>query len=518
MEKLTVRDPSTGAVLAEIDRTPIESLPETFARARAAQAKWGVLRLKDRARALYDLREVVISRMDELADLIHRENGKTKVEALTMELAGSIELLTYFARRAPELLAEKEVRIGNPILWHRRSTLNYWPLGVVAVIAPWNFPFLLPFGDIALAAAAGNAVVFKPSEFTPLVGLKIQELFEEAGFPVGLVQTVVGDGALGSALIDRKPGKIFFTGSVPTGKKIMEQASRHLIPVVLELGGKDPMVVLPDANLDLATSAALWGSFSNAGQMCASTERLIVHESIAEPFVKLLNEKIQKLRVGSADADIGAITVEKQKDVYRAHLDEARAQGLRVQGGEWVEASRFMRPAVVTGASAELESSRVYTEETFGPVVAVTTFRSMDEAVRKANQSPYGLLGSVITRNLKLGDKIARQMEAGTVTINEVAFTAGVPETPWGGLKDSGFGRKHSDAGIYEFVNVRHVNRPRSSLFSMKSPWWYPYSPFQYETFRSYLKLYRRSFWRKLSGLPNFLWNLVHFLKNERRL
>lgn len=517
-DKIRVRNPSTGETLAELAQTPIASLPEIFARAARVQKKWAAQRLKHRAQALIDLKETLIDQSDAIIDLIHRENGKTKVEAITMELVGALELLGYFADRAPELLRDRPIPIGNPILAHRKSVLGYWPLGTVAVISPWNFPFLLPFGEIAMALVAGNAVVFKPSEFTPLIGLKIQELCERAGLPEGLVQTVIGDGRLGQAIIDHKPAKIFFTGSVPTGKRIMEAASKHLIPVVLELGGKDPMIVLPDANLDFATSAALWGSFANAGQMCASTERLLLHEDIAEPFLKLFHEKAARLRVGPENADVGAITVDKQKSVYESQLQEARAAGLQITAGEgeFTHGGRFLKPTLVSGDG--IESARVYREETFGPMVAVTTFKTVEEAIKKANDSPYGLLGSVITRNLSLGERVARELEVGTVTINEVAYTAGVPETPWGGLKESGFGRKHSDQGLYEYVNARHINKPRSSLLSFKSFWWYPYTPHQYDTFHSFLNLYRRSVWRKLQALPLFLWNFVQFLKNERRL
>jgi acyl-CoA reductase-like NAD-dependent aldehyde dehydrogenase len=403
---------------------------------------------------------------------------------------------------------------------HRKSYLNFWPLGVVAVISPWNYPFLLPFGDIVMALAAGNAVVFKPSEVTPLSGLKIQEAVDSAGFPPHLLQTVIGDGALGAALVKARPAKIFFTGSVATGKRIMAAAAENLTPVNLELGGKDPMIVLPDANLDFATSAALWGSFANSGQICASTERILVHEKMAEPFLDLFKAKIAKLRQGPSHEgsfDLGVTTFEKQKEVYDRHLKEAREKGAQfVTGGDFTEDRKALRPTVIAGQ--QVEGLEVYNEETFGPVVAVATYKSVAEAIQKANNNRYGLTASVITRDLRMGEEVARQLEAGTVAINEVAYTCGLGETPWGGLKDSGFGRTHSDLGLLEFVHMRHVHKPRSRLTVFKSLWWFPYTPFQYATLRTFFEMYRRHWIDRLRALPHLLWNVVQLLKNEKRL
>jgi succinate-semialdehyde dehydrogenase/glutarate-semialdehyde dehydrogenase len=518
MATLISKNPATGETIQEIPVTPPEELPAIFERARGAQAQWAVMPVKKRARYLLLLREALINHVDELTDVLSRENGKPRFEAMANELLPCVDMLTYFARRAPKLLKDRTIPLQ--LMKHRKSYLNYWPLGVVAVISPWNYPFMLPFADILLALVAGNAVVFKPSEVTPLVGLKIQELLDEAGFPPNLVQTLVGDGTLGAALIQQRPAKIFFTGSVGTGKKIMAAAAEHLIPVNLELGGKDPMIVLPDADLDFATSAALWGSFSNSGQVCASTERLLVHEKIAEPFLALFKEKISRLRQGPStgnDNDMGVVTFDRQKNTYDRHLEEARQKGAQiVTGGEFSADRTMLRPTVVTGPG--IESLEVYNEETFGPVVALTTYKSVAEAVQKANRNRYGLLASVITRDLGLGEEVARQLEVGTVTINEVTYTAGLGETPWGGVKESGFGRSHSDIGLYEFVNVRHIHKPRSRLTVFKSAWWFPYTPFQYAAFRALFEIYRRHWTDRLRALPLLLWNFVQFIKNEKRL
>ncbi len=516
--KIVSRDPATGEILAELDATPASELPHIFARAREAQAKWAALSVKKRANHLRQLREVMINRADEIATLISRENGKPRFESLAAEVFASVDTITYFANKAPTLLRDQNIPLV--LFKHKKSKLNFWPLGVVAVIAPWNYPLMEPLATIIIALVAGNAVVFKPSEVTPLVGLKIQELCEEAGLPANLIQTVIGDGAIGAAIIDQKPAKIFFIGSTATGRKIMKAAAEHLIPVNLELGGKDAMIVLADADLDFATSCAIWGGYSNTGQFCAATERVLVHESVAPKFMAMLKEKLQTLRQGPStgfDNDLGPITFPKQAAIYESHLNEAHAAGAHFSlGGGLSPDRRYMPPAIVSGPN--IEKLEIYNEETFGPVLAVTTFKSVTEAVEKANRSKYGLLASVITRNISLGEQIARQLEVGTVTINEVAYTGGLAETPWGGVKESGFGRVRSDMGIFEFVNVRHIHKPRSRLFVFKSWWWFPYTPFQYETFKQALQLYRRSWFDRIRAFPHFLWNLAQFLKKEKRL
>ncbi len=518
MELIYSRNPATGETLQEFSSTPIDALPKIFQQARAAQEQWASLPPKKRAQKLLFLRETLISNADSIIELISKETGKPRFEAMIAELIPVIETLTYFSSRGPRLLKDKRIKLR--LFKHRTSYLNHWPLGVVAVISPWNYPFILPFADIIMALMAGNAVVFKPSEATPSIGLRIQSLCEEAGLPAHLVQTVLGTGTVGAAIIQQKPAKIFFTGSVPTGKKIMAAAAEHLIPVNLELGGKDAMIVLPDADLDYASSAALWGGFTNAGQTCAAVERVLVHESQSNQFLSLLSEKLKQLKQDPSDGednDIGPIIFPRQSEVYRSHLEEARKKGaIFVTGGEFSDDERYLRPTIVTGPG--VENLKIYNEETFGPVVAVTTYKTLDEAIRKANDSRYGLLASVISRNISNAEDVARQLEVGTVTVNEVLYTAGLPETPWGGVKETGFGRTHSDMGLYEFTHIRHIHKPKSRLFTFKSLWWYPYTDSQYLLFRRFIELYRRHWLDKLKALPHFLAQLVEFLKKDRRL
>lgn len=518
MEILSVRNPATGEVIQDLPLTSSTEIRSIYARANQIQKAWALVPVKKRAEMLLRLRETLINRIDELSTLISKENGKPRFEAMTNEIFAAIELCTYFATKGPRLLKNESIPMG--LMKHRASYLNYWPLGVITVITPWNYPFLLPMGELVMGVLAGNAVLFKPSEITPLIGLKIQELFEEAGFPKGLITTIVGDGKTGAALIENKPAKVFFTGSVATGKRIMKAAAENLTPVNLELGGKDPMIVLEDADLDFATSAALWGAFSNSGQICASVERIIVHESIEADFKSLLKEKLSTLRQGSSrdgNNDLGVITFEKQKNVYESQIKQAKEQGAEFIAGGTFSADRcFLRPTVVSGKN--IEELDIYNEETFGPVVAITSFKTVDEAIRKANNSKYGLLASIITKNLPLAENIAKQLEVGTVTINEVVYTAGLPETPWGGVKETGFGRKHSARGLYEFVNTRHIHKPISSLFVFKSLWWFPYTPFQYKTFRSFVELYRNSWFLRIRALPGWAFNFFQFLRKEPRI
>jgi succinate-semialdehyde dehydrogenase/glutarate-semialdehyde dehydrogenase len=518
MGKLVSRNPATGEIIRELDITPISDLQKIFDQAHVAQVIWNSFSLRKRSKYLLQIRETILNHADDIIELISKENGKPKYEALTHEVLAVVNMLTHFSKKAPKLLKNKKIHAS--LTKHRKTYLNYWPIGTVLIISPWNYPFLLPFADILMAIVAGNSVIFKPSEFTPSIGLKIQQLCDESGLPPNLVQAVFGHSDLGEALIQKKPGKIFFTGSTAVGKKIMAAAAEHLIPVNLELGGKNPMIILPDADLNYATSAAIWGSFCNAGQVCGSIERIIVHERISEPFKDMLKEKIERLRVGHSygtEYDIGPITIEKQKQVYTQHLNDAKSIDAQlISGGEFTPDQRYLKPTVVAGS--RIKEIPIYHDEIFGPITTLTTFNSIAEAVRLANENRYGLTASIIAKNLPIAESIAKQLEVGTVSINEVLYTGALPEAPWGGLKDSGIGRTHSDIGMYEYVNIRHIDMPKSRLFVFKSLWWYPYTPFQYQTFRVFLDVFRLHWFDKLKALPHFFWNFIKFIKEEKRL
>ncbi len=517
--QIEVKNPATGQTIQKISTTSVEKLPAIFQKAREVQKDWAQIPLKKRCKKLTDLRECIVTHCDDLIDLISNENGKPKIEAMVHDLIPSLDALTNFSKSARKVLSDRSIPLINPVLKTKVSKLDFWPLGIVTVISPWNYPFFLPFTEVIMALVAGNAVILKPSEVTPLCGLKIQELCEEAGFPRGLVQTVIGDGKIGAAIIDQKPAKIFFTGSVNTGKRIAKQASECLIPVNLELGGKDPMIILSDADLDFASSIALWGTFANSGQICASTERILVQESIADEFKKRIKEKVSQLKFNPTnmkDTDLGAITFKNQKTVLEKQIKDAKNKNASfLTGGKFRKNKISLEPTLIEDNGADLEA---YIEESFGPIAVIKTFHSIDEAVELANRSKYALSASVVTSNLSLGEDIAKRLETGTVLINEVAYAPGLTETPWGGLKDSGYGKRHSDIGLLEFVNIRHINKPISRALIFKSFWWFPYSPYQYITFRKMIAIYHKSWFDKLKALPLFLWNFVQFFKKEKRL
>lgn len=511
--ELKVTAPATGELLATLKPTSHEEIHSAMASCQLAQKAWAQVSPGQRVKAVTRLRELIASDHDTLVNLIHQENGKPKFEALCAEVMPSLDFSKHFEKITPRLIKNKPIRLGTPLLPHRHSWIEYEPLGVIAIISPWNFPWLLPFCEVVIALLSGNGVILKPSEVTPLSGMKIQEYCERAGLPKGLVQVVIGDGTVGAELVRAKPAKIFFTGSVVTGKKVAVAAAAQLIPVNLELGGKDAMIVLEDADLELATSAALWGANFNLGQACASVERILVHVNIAERFSRKLINKIARLHTD----DLGCVTFDKQKLVYDAHLNEAKAAGATIlTGGSWSDDRKQLKPTIVAGA--EIEKMSVYTDETFGPVAALTTFTTDDEAVFKANSSQYGLTASVFSQCLKRAKAVAGKIEAGTVTINEVLYTAGIPGTPWGGWKDSGLGRTHHDEGVLDFVQMRHIHAPRWNWVSKKSLWWFPYSYHQRLTFENLINFHGRGFAKKLRALAGATWHLMRMLLSEPRI
>ena len=329
-----------------------------------------------------------------------------------------------------------------------------------------------------MALMAGNAVVVKPSELTPLTALKIGDVFQRAGLAEGLLSIVTGDGSTGAALADAGVDKIMFTGSVATGKRVAEAAAKHLTSVVLELGGKDPMIVLDDAHLENAARGAVWGAFANAGQACASVERCYVHESIAPEFIQRVVAETRALKqnVGTRDdTDIGAMSSERQLRIVDEHVQDAVKHGANaLTGGGRAAgfAGSFYEPTVLTNVDHSMEVMR---EETFGPVLPIMTFQTDDEAVGLANDSIYGLTASVWTKDISRGKRMAEQLEAGTVMVNEVIYTHALAQTPWGGVKQSGFGRTHGRLGLLELVSARHIHINRISF--VPDVWWFRYSP-----------------------------------------
>ena len=470
-------DPATGEEIGRAALNGAAEVRSALARARAAQPAWAASSFRERARVILQVRKIVLAQLDEIGKLISRETGKPVAEAISMEIVPTLDLMHYFAHHTSRLLRPQKIDIGQYGLMGRSSQVVYKPLGVVGIISPWNFPWATPLAEVVMALMAGNAAVLKPSELTPLTALKIGEIFKLAQLPGGLLEIVTGDGSTGAALTDAGLDKIMFTGSVATGKRVAAAAAKHLTPTVLELGGKDSMIVLADANLQSAARAAIWGAFCNAGQACASVERCYVHESIAPQFIELVLKETRALKQDRAtenEVDVGAMSNERQLLTVEEHIADAVKRGARVlTGGQRTRNLNgwFHEPTVVTQVDHSMELMR---DETFGPVLPIMTFKTEDEAIKLANDSIYGLTASVWTNNIAHGRRLARQIEAGTVMVNEVVYTHAIAQTPWGGVKQSGYGRTHGRLGLLELVTPQHIHV--NHLPFIPDVWWFRYS------------------------------------------
>lgn len=484
-EQIISFDPATGEEVGRVDNLTAVEVVTAVARARAAQTEWSAHSFKERGKFVLRARGIVLEEMEEIARLISRESGKPVSEAFSTEISPTLDLMQFFAHKAKKLLRPEKINIGQYGLLGRSSRIVFRPIGVVGIISPWNFPWAIPLGEVVMSLMAGNAVVLKPSELTPLVGVRIGEVFKRAGLPEGLLQVVTGDGKTGAALVDAGVDKIMFTGSVDTGKRVAESAARKLIPCVLELGGKDPMIVLEDANIEMAAKAAVWGGFANSGQACASVERCYVHENIAPTFIEHVVKEVRALHqnVGTHEGtDIGAMSSERQLAIVEEHVNDAVARGAHaLTGGHRLSGmgGTFFEPTVLTGVTQQMTVMR---EETFGPVLPVMTFKSDEEAVTLANDSVFGLTASVWTKNIERGRRMAEQIEAGTVTVNEVLYTHAIAQTPWGGVKQSGIGRTHGKLGLLELVIPQHIHVNRVTSF--RDLWWFSYTPGASKLFR----------------------------------
>jgi len=496
-------DPATNEVVARFECADPAAMPAIFERARAAQSAWALQSIRDRCAALRRLRDAIFDSRDEIADTISRETGKPRVEAVFAEIILALDTADFLARRAPGWLRPERVPHHNIAVKAKSGWLAYEPLGLIAIISPWNYPFAIPTAQIIPALAAGNAVVLKPSELTPATGALIGEIAARAKLPENLVQIVQGGGEIGGALIEAAPDKVFFTGSVETGRKIAGACAAKLIPSVLELGGKDAMIVLADADLEIASSAAVWGSFMNCGQACLSVERVYVEKSVAAQFTGLCVVKTKKLRLGppsDPDAEIGPMIRARQVERVERQLRDAVARGAKILTGGERRAelgANFFEPAVVTGVDHSMELMR---EETFGPVLAIRAVASAAEAVALANDSPFSLSASVWTRDMQAARKIASQLRAGAVTINDVTSYYGISEAPHGGRGASGWGRTHSRFGFLEMLHVKYIDRDR--LPRIAKSWWYGYSAELAAAADRFVEaLFAPSWPRKIAGL-----------------
>ena len=412
-----------------------------------------------------------------MASLIERESGKPAVEALTADVITTLDAARFCERRAQHVLAPHRIRPSNIAVWRKRVTVAAEPYGVVGIISPWNYPLLLPASTTLAALVAGNAVILKPSELTPATAVRLGELLREAGVPDAVMQVLPGDGEAGAALACAPVDKIFFTGSVAAGRKVAAACAQRLVPYALELGGSDPAIVLDDADLDTAVSGILWGRFSNAGQTCVAPKRAIVLDRVHDAFVSRLTAAAEQLVVGTGVSgnDVGPMIRPSQAELLESQLRDAERRGARVIGTGSVSAGRadgrFFSPTIAVNVSRDMRIAR---EETFGPLLAVICVRTEDEAVAAANDTPFGLSASVWSRDLTRASRVAQRIAAGTVVVNDVVSVVGMADVPHGGVKESGTGRMHGDAGLRECVREKAVVVDRFA--SWRQPWWFGYS------------------------------------------
>jgi acyl-CoA reductase-like NAD-dependent aldehyde dehydrogenase len=511
-EEIISYNPATGAELGRVENTSAEEVKASVERARESFQKWRKTTFAERRRFVMKAREVILAEMDAIALLISNESGKPIAEAFSMEIAPVLDLMQYFAKNSEKLLKPRKINIGLYATLGRASKIVYQPLGVVGIIPAWNYPFSIPLGEAVMSLMAGNTVVLKPSELTPLIGLKIGEIFEKAGLPENAVQIVTGAGQTGAALVESAPDKIMFTGSVATGKRIAEAAAKNLTSVVLELGGKDAMIVFADANLELAAGAAVWGAFCNAGQSCSSVERLYVEESAAAELTRKIVEKTKQLKLGAGSdetTDIGAMSSEKQLKIVEDHVASFEKEGAKIlTGGK--SKDLFFEPTVISGAT---NTMRAMQEETFGPTLPIATFKTEEQAVKLANDSEFGLTASVWTRDLSKGNRVAERIEAGTVCVNEVLYTHGIGQTPWGGFKNSGRGRTHGVEGLMELVQPQHIHINKLAI--LPNAWWLPYGANAIETFKGFAKYFATGSMFQTSKLMPQLLKRVNELRRK---
>ena len=467
-QHLVSRNPLTGEKVAEVAILGPEGVKSLVAASRGAQREWTRRSLKERARALDGLRHLIAERADEIAATVRRETGKVTGEAL-VEVTVACDHLEHLARIVPNALLARRADVGW--LSHRRARVAYEPYGVIGAITPWNYPFSLSMGAIATAIAAGNGIVLKPSEYTPLTGRLAAELATEAVGLADLVVLATGDGSTGAALVAAGVDKIFFTGSSATGKKIMAAAAETLTPLVLELGGNDPMIVCADADVERAARGAVWAAFFGCGQVCMSVERAYVVDAIYDKFLQAVLAEARRVRTSDEpEAMVGSMIAPFQVEKVERHIEDAVDKGARIAlGGRAIDVpGHFFEPTVVVDVDHSMDLMR---SETFGPVLPIMRVADEDEAVRLANESDYGLDASVWSRNHSKARRIAEQLDVGSVLINDHMINYAIADLPFGGRRHSGFGRTHGPEGLREFVRPKSWVEDRLTL--RREPYWF---------------------------------------------
>ncbi len=469
------RDPATGEVWRSYATPSAADVVQAVERARAAQPAWSARGVQARADILRRFKAGLFARRLEVARVISRENGKPVGEALLSEVMVTLDYAGYYIGLAPRRLAPRVEKSRTAATALKRVTLEYHPHGVVGVIAPWNYPFQLAAGALIPALVAGNAVVLKPSEFTPACGVLLVELLHAAGVPADVVQVIPGDGSAGAALVQAGVNRVHFTGSVATGRKVAAACGALLIPCGLELGGSDAAIVCADANLARAAQGLAWGRFSNAGQTCVAPKRIFIEQPAFDAFAALFAAEVRSLTVGGATvagAEVGPMIRPDAVTILEGQFADAIAGGATVvaRANAPAGAEGFFPPTVITNVTPEM---RVMREETFGPLVPLIPVANDEEAIARANASDFGLSGSVWTSDAARGRRLASRLEAGTVAVNDAVLTAGMSNVPHGGVKTSGLGRSHGEAGLMECVESRAVVTDR--VAAGRQPWWFRY-------------------------------------------
>jgi succinate-semialdehyde dehydrogenase/glutarate-semialdehyde dehydrogenase len=513
-------DPATLERVARVPVTAPEELSEVVAEARMAQEAFARAPLSTRAELVARVGHLLVEDADAIARTIVAESGKPLAEAYAHELVVSADACRWLAGNLSTVLRDERVPFPQLVLRHKRGSMRYEPLGVVAVVTPWNFPFALPLRHAAAAVAAGNAAIVKPSELTPATGALVEDLFRRAGAPPGLVRVAQGAGDVGEALVGhRGVHAVVFTGSAEVGRQVGEAAAARLRPAVLELGGKDAMLVLDDADLDRAVDGALWGVFTNCGQACAGIERIAVAPALHDAFVERLTERARGLRLGHGsdpEVELGPLVSETQRLRFESLVADAVEHGAELAAGGGRPDTElpgwFHEPTVLVG---EPRSARVRQEELFGPGVLVVQIDTEDGMVRWANDSPFGLGASIWTADTQRARKIAARLETGAVWVNDHAYSFGASQTPWGGRRSSGLGRTGSKHGLYSLSHVKFVDSDRGRL---TPGWWFPYGERTVDGLRGLLTaLYAEGGGTRLRALVVHRRGLAHLVRKVLR-
>ncbi|MCI4398709.1 MAG: aldehyde dehydrogenase [Acidobacteria bacterium] len=509
-ERFPSLNPATGELLGYAPKCDAEDVASAVKAAREAFPSWAQKPLQERLDFLDLLANLIHKEADSLASLITYENGKPLQESFTIDVMESLDLISGICATAPGVLRPKRAPMRNPLFFGKRHRIYHLPLGVVAVISPWNLPLSIPVGQLAMALAAGNTVVFKPSELTPLVGVKLATLFERAGFPAGVFNLVTGGGDAGKALVESDISGVLFTGSTATGVAIHQSLAGRFVPAQMELGGKDAFLLLADANLERAINGALWNGCAGSGQLCSSTERIFVPRPLLEAFANGIADKARSLLVGSGLdplVQLGPLISEAQRAKGHAQGEEAKSKGARILcGGALPPGPGFFYPPTVM-VDVPLDCA-LMRDETFGPVLPIAAYDDVEEAVAWCNDTPYGLSASVWTSDTRRGEALAARLNVGSVWINDASYTHAQVECPWGGVKASGVGRTNWKGSLEELTTLKLIGVTSGSR--RRELWWFPYGHHSLEMVRAFRSLLWDRGLRRLEAAGRAVRHFLH--------